>query len=105
MGAGLGTSGAISAAMAFALRTLCYPDQTNEINPWGHELNTRSEVNNHRFLSVFHDACEFDQLIQGGRTSGVRPFASLVGSEQMAPFLYQKSPISDDASAGEAEDC
>jgi hypothetical protein len=45
---------------------------------------------------LFQDACEFEQIIHGKRrSSGVGPFASLVGSSGCIPLLYQPQCINE----------
>jgi DNA-binding HxlR family transcriptional regulator len=83
---GLGSSGAVSAALAILLDA-CSNGTPAPVEKW-----SRADLvelrRDRRFMQVFRDAIEFEKMIQG-RSPTVNCFAGLVGSPDGTPFLYR----------------
>ncbi|MEM3459447.1 MAG: hypothetical protein QXQ64_08945 [Candidatus Bathyarchaeia archaeon] len=85
---GLGSSGALCAALAILLDRIINPEETNPLI-WRKENPDRllkGEVS--QFNKIFLNAVEFEREIHG-KTSGVGPFASLVGDDCFTPIWYE----------------
>lgn len=82
---GLGSSGALSAALARLLDLIIYreeEDYSKDLAVKGLDIGSDS-----RLTELFLNAVEFETIIQG-KSSGVGPFASMFGSECFTPIWY-----------------
>jgi hypothetical protein len=82
-GCGLGSSGALAAAFGILLQSLPGPSQLIDVDGLQELLRPGKLVRSPQKESasqVFKSACQFEQILQGGFSSGVGPFASLAGS-------------------------
>lgn len=86
MRCGLGSSGAFSDALALLLNICVDKEIVNVINGGGQGVD---QLKSKGFRTVFEDAYNFEKIIHT-LSSGVGPFASLVGSTDGTPFLYKR---------------
>jgi mevalonate kinase len=90
-GCGLGSSGALCAALAVLLDQVIHLGEEKYPIESLHRRNPEQLLkdNDYRLKEIFLNAMEFERKIQG-KTSGVGPFASLVGGDCFTPILYDQ---------------
>jgi len=85
---GLGSSGALCAALAILLDRIINREEKNPLETLREKnLDQLFKDNTSRFNEIFLNAVEFEREIHG-ETSGVGPFASLVGGDCFTPIWY-----------------
>lgn len=85
---GLGSSGALSVALAILLDRIANYGDKNPLDYLNQrDLNSLFKEKESRLIEIFLNASEFERNIHGA-TSGVGPFASLFGDDCFTPLWY-----------------
>ncbi len=93
---GLGSSGALCAALAILLDRIKYFGDKSPIDNLNQkDLGNLFDDKKSRLMEIFLNASEFEAVVHG-ESSGVGPFASLVGDDCFTPLWYDLGVRPDD---------